>query len=69
VKEPTTQRDVTDQKTGASAQFVALGFAVLVVLFAMFFWRPWLHNPPAAPLQITTHGPNAQPTTTTMPTP
>jgi hypothetical protein len=69
VREPTTTRDVTDQKTGASAQFVALGFAVLVVLVAMLFWRPWQSHPPAAPLQVTTHGPNAQPTTTTIPTP
>jgi len=69
VKDPTTKRDVSDQKTGASAQFVALACAFVVVVIAMLFWRPWQSHPPAAPLQVTTHGPNAQPTTTTIPTP
>jgi hypothetical protein len=69
VKEPTTSRDASAQKTGASAQFLILAAAFIVVVVAMFIWRPWLANPPAAPLRVSTHAPNAQPTTTIIPTP
>jgi hypothetical protein len=69
VKEPTTNRDVTTEKTGASAQFLVLAAAFLIVLIAMFVWRPWLSHPPAPPLRVITNGPNAQPTTTIIPTP
>ncbi|HEY5095618.1 MAG TPA: hypothetical protein VII69_10910 [Candidatus Eremiobacteraceae bacterium] len=69
MKEPTTSRDAGDQKTGASAQFLVLAAAFVVVIVAMFVWRPWLSHPPAPPLRVNTQGPNAQPTTTIIPTP
>ena len=69
MKEPSTKSDVSGQKTGASAQFVVLACAFVVVVIAMLFWRPWQSHPPAAPLQVTPHGPDAQPTTTAIPTP
>jgi hypothetical protein len=62
-------REISEQKTGASAQFLVLVAAFVVVIVAMFVWRPWLAHPPAAPLRVTTQAPNAQPTTTIIPTP
>jgi hypothetical protein len=69
MNEPDTGGEVSEQKTGASAQFFVLVAAFVVVIVAMFVWRPWLAHLPAVPLRVTTQGPNAQPTTTIIPTP
>ena len=63
-------REISEQKTGASAQFLVLVAAFVVVIVTMFVWRPWQAHPPAAPLRVmTTQAPNAKPTTTIVPTP